>query len=117
MSRLTKIIHRSYGFHLALVGGESFVLALDCAYFNVRRVNTNKVFDCYKFVDFQISWLSLQVVETGETVETIYCYRAVKGTADENVRIGHIEGETRYSFYLVFILVDKSFRLSEFPYR
>lgn len=83
----------------------------------MSRVNTNKVFDCYKFVDFQISRLSLQIVETRETVEAVYRYCAVKGTADENVRIGHIEGETRYSFHLVFILVDKSFRLSKFPYR
>lgn len=92
-----------------MVGGESFVLALDCAYFNLRRVNTNEVFDCYKFEDFQIKRLRLQIVETGETVEAVYRYCAVKGTADENVRIGHIEGETRYTFYLVFILVYKSF--------
>ena len=94
MSRLTNIAHRSNSFNFALISSKPFVPALNSTYFDLRRVNTNKVLDCHKFVDLQISRLNLQIVKTAETVEAVNCYCAVERTADEYVGICQIEGKT-----------------------
>ncbi len=116
MARLTEVAHRSDSFNFTLIGGKSFVFALDGTDFDLGGVHTDKVPDCYEFVDFQICRLNLQIVETTETFKAVYSDCTVVGAANENVRVGRVEGQTRDSSHLVFILVDQSFRFRKLPY-